>query len=288
MRIPKTPSLAACLPLLVLGACGGGKGGVGGIGSGPEKDARLVTDVYSWECNGGADGGTYQGVFQQVNSLEFAPDALRVVPLPSPGGCTAGLNMFPENAGEGGTAVPGVSGDIEWENDADDGYFVEMAAGFYQDDVFPDTRTCTDINDVLLGGTRLVNAGSLEGVSTPSPQDIPAVEFSGLSVDPDTNVELIQFGDEITASWDDHDWDRVWVQVRRELDGTTWESVTCNATGLDSFTLDDAVWTQLDPNIDVDQNQLYVGFEAVGEEETVDGYKVETAIRAMALAVVQD
>ena len=140
----------------------------------------------------------------------------------------------------------------------------------------------------MLGGTRLLNAGVLEGVSTPSPAETPVVSFDGLTVDSGTGAETIVFGDEITASWGEHDWDTVWIQVRRELEGVAFESVTCNVTGLDAFTLDDNVWSQLNGNIDVDENQLYVGFERNREVVTTDGYVVETAIRSMAVAIVRD
>lgn len=292
-RATRISSLALCgLALSAATACknGDGDGTIEQLGGGPEKDARLVADVYSWECIEYSDAGQelYQGVYAQRISLQFAPDALPVVPLPSVGGCTADLNMFPENAGAGGVNIPDSAYEIEWETDVDDGVFSQEAAGFWQDDVFEDNRTCNNIEDVLLGGTRLVNAGVLDGVSTPTPAEVPVVEFSGLSVDPGNGSETIVFGDEITASWDDHEWDTVWIQVRRELEGVAFESVTCNVTGLDAFTLDDNVWSQLNGNIDVDENQLYVGFERNDLIETADGYKVETAIRSMAVAIVRD
>lgn len=281
----------ALLAGLALVACNKGEGGEDQLGGGPEKDARLVTDVYTWDCIEYTEDGEelYQGVFGEQVRLQFAPDALPIVPLPSVGGCTAGLNMFPEDAGTGGQDIPDADADgIQWETDESGGVFTNESAGYWRDDVFEDNRTCNNINDVLLGGTRLVNAGALEGVGTPVPEDVPVVSFSGLSVDSGTGAETIQFGDEITASWEDHDWDSVWIQVRRELEGVAWESVTCNATGLDAFTLDSAVWGQLNEGITVDQNQLYVGFEKSELVETADGYKVETSIRSMAVAIVRD
>lgn len=284
--------LLVVAPLLLATGCKGGEAdGSEQLGGGPEKDARLVADVYSWECIAYGDDGAqenYQGVYAQRVSLQFAPDALPVVPLPGVGGCTADLNMFPEDAGAGGQNIPESAYEIEWETDADDGVFTLQAAGFWEDDVFEDNRTCNNIQDVLLGGTRLLNAGVLEGVSTPTPAETPVVEFDGLTVDPGTGAETIVFGDEITASWGEHGWDTVWIQVRRELEGVAFESVTCNVTGLDAFTLDDNVWSQLNGNIDVDENQLYVGFERNNEVITVDGYAVETAIRSMAVAIVRD
>ena len=277
--------------LATAGCKGDDTGGPEQLGGGPEKDARLVADVYSWECIAYGDEGqqeNYQGVYAQRVSLQFAPDALPVVPLPGVGGCTADLNMFPEDAGAGGQSIPESGYEIEWATDADDGVFSLQAAGFWQDDVFEDNRTCNNIQDVLLGGTRLRNAGVLEGVSTPTPAEVPVVEFSGLTVDPGTGAETIVFGDEITARWDEHEWDTVWIQVRRELEGVAFESVTCNVTGLEAFTLDDNVWSQLNGNINVDENQLYVGFERNEEVVTADGYSVETAIRSMAVAIVRD
>lgn len=286
----RSAALLGALSISALGVgCQTDKDDAEQMGGGPDADARLLTDVYSWECiDYEAEDPYYKGVFAQVISLQFAPDALPSMRLPSPGGCTAQLNMFPENAGSLGTAIPDLSGDVRWETDVDDGVFSERSAGFYKDDVFEDNRTCNSINNVLLGGTRLVNAGALDGVGTPNPEDIPSVDFSGLSYNDSTGVQTIEWGDAVTASWEAHDWDQVWVQVRREREGVAWESVTCNATGLDSFSLGDDVWGQLDETLDVEQNQLYVGFQRSEEVITADGYKVEATIRAMAVALVQD
>ena len=53
------------------------------------------------------------------------------------------------------------------------------------------------------------------------------------------------------ASWEAHDWDQVWIQVRREREGVAWESVTCNATGLDSTAMLYRLLTQTDQDLRV-------------------------------------
>jgi hypothetical protein len=275
--------------LISLGLCVGcniGKGGVDGDGSGPDKDARMISDVFTWDCVDQVTGELYQGAFGQTVTLEYAPDSLQSLTLPGPGGCSAATTMFPVDAGSGGAEIPDLDDEPEWETDADEGTLRYGTPGFWRDDVFPDVRTCQRITDVLGGGTRLINAGDLTGITTPAPATIPVVEFSGMSADPTTGVESIVWGDAVEASWDDHDWDEVWIQIRREREGDVWESVTCNATGQDSFTMDDDIWGLMDENLQVEQNQLYVAFQRGDTQETGDELKVEAFTRALAIAIV--
>ena len=95
-------------------------------------------------------------------------------------------------------------------------------------------------------------------------------------------------GTEGWSSWESHEWDEVWVQIRREREGEAWEAVNCNVTGQDSFTVDETIWSLMDENLQVDQNNVYVAFQRTGEELTADGQKVQTATRAMAMGVIQD
>lgn len=268
-------------------ACNPGKDdGEGGGGSGPDADARLITDVFTWDCEDQETADVYQGAFGQTVTLEYAPDALEPLRAP-PGGCSANTNMFPVDAGDGGIAIPFID-EPEWETEADEGTLRYVAPGFYRDEVFPDVRTCQRVTDILSGGTRLVEAGDLTGIATPSPATVPIVSFSGLSTDSGTGAEIIGWGDEINASWGAHDWDDVWVQVRRETDGEVWESVTCDASGADDFTMDAAVWDLMDENLQVQQNQLYVAFQREDSQTTPDGLVVTTVTRAVAVAIVQD
>ncbi|MEC7946523.1 MAG: hypothetical protein VX265_03080 [Myxococcota bacterium] len=257
-----------------------------GDGTASFADARLITDVFTWDCEDRETGEVYQGAFGQAISLEHAPRSLQTLRAP-PGGCSANTNMFPTDAGDGGVDLAFID-EPEWETDVDEGVLRYVAPGFYRDEVFPDVRTCKRVTEILSGGTRLVDSGSLSGISTPDPAPVPIVTFSGLSTNPDTGAESIGWGDPVVASWDAHEWDEVWVQIRREREGEAWESVTCDATGGDDFAMDDAVWALMDENIQVEQNQLYVAFQRTDSATTADGLVVETVTRAMAVAIVQD
>jgi len=90
------------------------------------------------------------------------------------------------------------------------------------------------------------------------------------------------------ASWEENDWDEVWVQIRREREGEAWESVTCNATGDSSFSLNEEIWGLLDESLNVERNNLYVSFQRSAEQELDSGDVGLGLTRAMAVAVVQD
>ncbi len=283
---------AAIASLALLAACGSGKGeadgdGVGiGDGDGEIADARFLSDVFTWTCQENDGGATFQGVFGQVISLEYAPGAIDAHTLPDPGACAAGVDMFPRSAGDGALDLPGVSGDPGWVGGGEDGVLQKAGRGFYRDDVFPGVRSCLNITEVLGAGTELIEAGALTGAITPEPVEVPVVEYAGLSTD--GGLEVIRFGDEITVSWGDHAWDEVWVQIAREREGVAWESATCNGTGATEIELGDAAWGLLDPDLEVEQNSLYVGFQRSDRVTAEDGSSVQTVTRAVAVALVQD
>jgi len=256
--------------------------GSGGSIGGSVVDARLIADVYTWNCYDPNTDDNYQGAFGQVTTLENAPDGITALDLPAPGNCEANLDMFPEGAGPNGVDIPGLSADPTWESDVDDGKLTKLGTGFYYDDVYPDVRTCYSTDEIMAGGVRLVDAGHLSGIGTPDPAAAPAIDIEGVE-----DSESLQFGDEATLTWGSHLWDEVFVQVRRVKEGEAWETVTCNATGLDSFDLDNGVWDLMDESLDVQQNNLYVGFQTL-DRDMVDGQEVQVATRAIAVSVVQE
>ena len=141
---------------------------------------------------------------------------------------------------------------------------------------------------IMGSGIELTSASVLTGTSTPSPPEVPVVDFDGLSYHSETGAETIEWGDEIVASWDEHGWEQVWVQVRREREGEAWESVTCDASGDTSFTMTSDVWDLMDEDLEVESNNIYVAFTMSREDTSEDGLKVEAVTRAMAVGVVQD
>jgi len=270
-------------------ACAAGKGettdeedGSGGEIGRALVDARLIADVYTWNCYDPNTGDNYQGAFGQVTTLENSQGGITALNLPAVGDCVANLDMFPDGAGANAVDIPGLTADPTWESEVDDGKLSKRATGFYYDDVYPDVRTCYSTDEIMAGGVRLVSAGHLSGATTPDPAAAPAIDIDGVE-----DSDSLQFGDEATLSWGSHLWDEVWVQVRRVKEDEAWETVTCNATGLDSFDLDDAVWDLMDESLDVQQNNLYVGFQTL-DRSIADGHEIQVATRAIAVSVVQE
>ena len=93
------------------------KGGADWVGE--ERDARLISDVYTWLCD---DGTEYQGVFKQQISLAFAPDGLGSWHRPLRG-CQLNKDMFPSGAGAMGADLPDFSSEPRWASAVDSGSF---------------------------------------------------------------------------------------------------------------------------------------------------------------------
>ncbi len=286
----RSPLLFLVTLSLAVAGCGSGKTqlgdgegdtGSGGNGSGDSiKDARFIADVFTWSCTDSKE--LYPGVYAHIVSLEYAPNELRSLDLPAVGECAYGLDMFPTSAGSGGAALDGVADEPTWSNDNYSGRLGLLSTGFWQDDVLDDSHTCESVEDRLEGGTTLTQAGSLTGVVTPEPVEMPVVEYDDIG-------SYLDWGEEVTAEWDtDHAWSQVWVQIRREVDGEPWESITCNVTGQGEFTVDDAIWDQFDESLNVDKNNLYVAFQSADTITTDAGMTVDVLTRAIDIAVVAD
>jgi hypothetical protein len=249
-------------------------------GAGIDKDARLIADVFTWPCSNGTS--LYPGVFAHLITMEYAPDGLRSLELPAAGECTYGLDMFPSNAGEAAADLTSILGTPSWTNDNYSGNLDMMSTGFWTDDVLEDTHSCEEVDQRQQGGTAIEQAGVLSGAATPEPAEMPFVEYDGFD-------SLLEWGDEAMASWDDdHEWSQVWVQIRREVDGEAWESVTCNATGAADFVIDDAIWELFDEELSVDRNNIYIAFQNASTVETDSGLKIDVLTRSIDIAVVTD
>lgn len=273
--------------LIGLSACGSGKAvlddttdGSGETDGRFAKDARLIADIYTWECLSG-DKSTYLGTYGHTVSLEYAPDALRSLDLPAPGNCSYGLDMFPSNAGEGGTNIQGISSQPEWETDYYDGELELTAAGFWYEDVLGNEHLCAEATERLQGGTTLYDAGPLSGISTPQPADIPEITYSGFDT-------VIEFGSTIDIAWSEHDWEQVWIQLRRESGSDVVESVTCNVSGGYDFSIDAEIWALLDSSLNVEKNNLYVAFQRAQTVDTNDGELIDVFSRVIDIAVIID
>lgn len=251
------------------------------LGGGEPPDARLYADVYTWECEDSKTLEIYEGVFGYKISLEYAPDALADRDLPT-SGCSAGLDIFPSDAGSGGLDIPG-NANPGWTTGEMEGILGHESDGFYSDNVFENSSSCQAAEDLLDDGTALSDSGPFSGAAAPSPGTVGEVTLEG-EVDAETGIP---FGAQVDASWDASGWDRTWVQIRREKDGGLVESVTCLAED-GNFTVDDDVWSLLSDALAVDVTNLYVAFEVDGSSTTADGQEILTATRAMHVAVVQD
>jgi hypothetical protein len=250
------------------------------LGQGADADARLTTDVYTWECGDASTGEIYEGAFSWNVSLEYAPDGLQDRQLPS--GCVYGLSMFPFDAGTQGADIPGLTDEPEWFAGDRQGELRREGAGFYFDEVFSNVRTCEKADELLESGLTLEGAGSFSGAATPTAGSIGDVSISGTAKE-----GVIEFGETVQVDWDAEDWDDVWIQVRQERDGEAWGTVTCNAGDGDSFTVDEDVWDLL-TELPVEYIDLYVGFQNTEIQELEDGQKIELVTRGMHVFVVQD
>ncbi len=287
----RTASALSSLPALaLLGAgialSGCGKDSKGGEGSGPERDARFVSDVYTWECSAYDTGGNaddvWQGAFAQAMYLQYAPDALESLAPPAAGSCSYGIDMFPTGT-TGGAGLSGVTAP-RWTTTSDSGEMEEAGEGFWMDDVTGNVHSCSEVEDVLGSGATLSQSGVLDGIVTPQPAEVPNVSFDH----PDGNDDTIDWGEEVTVSWDEGSWDQTWVQIRREREGEAWETVTCNVTGETSWTMSEDMWSLLDANLNIETNNLYIAFENTSEETTSDGLKVDVMTRSISVAIVQE
>ena len=282
---PNSTHLRVALALgLTLAGCS--KGDKSGEGSGPERDARFVSDVYTWECSsydtGGKADDVWQGAFAQRMYLQYAPDALATLDPPAPGSCSYSLDMFPTGT-VGGASLAGVTSP-RWTTSSESAEMDELGTGFWMDDVSGNVHSCAEVGDVMGQGATLSQAGVLDGVATPAPEAVPDVVFDH----PDGDSSTIEWGEEVTVSWDTEAWDTTWVQIRREREGEALETVTCNVTGDNEWTLSEDMWSLLDENLNIETNNLYVAFQRSSQEVTSDGLKVDVVTRAIAVAVVQE
>lgn len=270
------------LGILALVACENSKIELGG---GPEPDARLIADLYTWECNIQEDEEivSWEGAFSYNVSMQYAPDALPSLDLPA-SGCNAGADIFPGDAGTGAQDLP--DGTPDWYNTDDfNGTFDQDGTGFYFEDVFSNQRTCTRVEEILGDGTKLANAGSFSGARTPTPGELASISITGADIDATTGLP---FGSELDVAWESTDWDATWVQIRREQGGSLVEAATCNTTGDTTFSVDSDVWDLLHDTVVVDVTNLYVGTQSTSTITTDDGQEIELITRMMHIAVVQD
>lgn len=256
-----------------------------GYGLGPEVDGRFVTDLKTWLCRDPETGRSYEGAFAFDLSLEYAPDALDIRQLPSVGGCSYGLNLFADSAGEGGLDIPELDDEPTWVTSVDEGELSKMSAGYYRDEVFEDERTCQEAGRLLESGAELGGAWDLTGATTPAPGVFTGASLNG----EDSQAAGFVLGEVIDVDWVADGWDTSWLQLRREdAEGTARETVTCNTTGLDAFTIDDQVWSMVTTDLPGVMNNVYVGFQNTDEFATEGGQRVEVATRAMHVAVIVD
>lgn len=264
--------------LLVLGACDPYKIA---LGQGGDDDARLYADVYTWQCEERTETDTtyYDGVFSYEVSLEYAPDDLTTRKLPVTG-CSAGLDMFPKDAGSGGTDIPDADSP-SWANGDSSGALQQKSDGFYYDDVFGSVENCAYAEELIGEGTDLTAAGVFSGARTPKAGTLDAVKISNY----DEATGLV-FGQSVDVTWTSEGWQDAWVQIRAESGGELVDSVTCNTGGASAYAVDEDVWGLMNTAIDPDVTNLYVTVQNADTLETEDGQKIEVVTRVIHAAVV--
>jgi hypothetical protein len=255
------------------------------LGAGPEPDARLMADVFTWNCETLDEFGDVEeawlGVLAFEVALQYAPDGLEENNFPGPGNCAVDVVLFPRDAGDSGAAIPDIDDEPDWTGATRSGELTDQGHGFYIDEVTEDYLGCSLAEEALSEGVELSDAAALDGATTPAAGSLTAVSF-----DPESAGGL-NYGDEVVVDWDVADWDTSWIQVRQERDGEAWFSVTCNTTGESNFTLDPQVWDLLNPEFTSDVINLYVGFQNSDDQVTDADQRVYTYSRAIQVAVVQ-
>lgn len=267
---------------LTMAGCKGCSGQID-LGKGPESDARLTADVKTWECSDDGGETLYEGVYSFDIYLEYAPDGLQERALP--GGCVYGLSMFPQDAGSAGEDIPGLDGDPRWSAGDESGRLERTSAGFYEAQVLNNVHSCQSSDELLSDGVMLEEASTFTGAVTPAAGTIDWVDTDIDDTDDDGNLS---FGETVDLSWETEGWDEVWIQIRQERDGEAWGTVTCNATGMDEFSVDEDVWSLLEEDLPVEYINLYVAFQNSEIQEMEDGQKIEAITRGMHVLVVQD
>jgi hypothetical protein len=242
-----------------------------GDGSGPDPDARLISNIHTLACRD--SGYHFLGVDSEEISLEVAPDALEPRGLPEPGACETGLDLFPMDAGPGGGNPADLSSEVVWTAAQSSGTIKRRSTGFWASFDGGTQLSCVGATDI--GSVALVDAGDYSDVSTPSPPSDGNVEPN-----PDAS-DGIDFGENIDVTFQAPNWDQVWVQLRRVRNTEAWETVTCNVTGDDSFTLGPEHWAEMTESTSVDENQLLVVFEQSKSETFDDGQVMETVTRSI-------
>lgn len=239
-------------------------------------DGRFISQVYTWECQATNDTSTetFVGTYGHEVALYYAPSSLDDL-LPN-SGCIYGLDMFPTTAGENGSSLEGLVGYPSWSNGLDNG-ILEGGFGYWFQDVLTDERTCTSPDAILNAPMFLDNALGLSGVSIEKAFDVPAVNFQ-------SGVTSLEFGDATLVQWENHDWPRSWVHIRRVQDGAPVELVTCLAQD-NEFRLDNTVWDQFNDVIPAEDVEIYVGFETREVQQLSSGDVVEVLNRAVAVPV---
>lgn len=276
-----SPALLSVLALALLAGC---KDKSIGLGRGVAVDARLYADVYTWGCSqqdtAGGPGEQWEGVYAYNISFEYAPDGLVDRSIPETG-CSTSLDIFPTDAGANAHDLVETP---SWYNSDDyKGVLQHENTGFYSANVFSNAHSCAYPDDVLGSGTQVADADVFSGASTPAPAELVSVTDGT-----DGSNTGLTYGSDVDVSWDASGWDESWIQIRREKNGTLVQGLTCRTTGLDVFTIDASVWSQLSDAMEVDLTNLYVGFGRHDSTITSDGQEIQTWTREMHTAVVQD
>jgi hypothetical protein len=252
------------------------------LGQGGDDDARLYADVYTWQCEERSETSTdyYNGVYSYQVSLEYAPDGLVRRDLPA-AGCTSGLDMFPVSAGSGAVNLPD-AGNPTWTNGDLAGTLTQESDGFYFDDVYGKVQNCSYAEDLIGDGTALSDAGSFSGAQSPEAGTLDDVSISNY----DETTGLV-YGAEVDVGWTQKGWDDSWVQIRAESGGELVDSVTCNTSSTNTFTVDDGVWSLMNSAVEPDVTNLFVTVQNSEITTTADGQRIELVTRVIHAAVVR-
>ncbi|MFK7928505.1 MAG: hypothetical protein AB8H79_09960 [Myxococcota bacterium] len=242
----------------------------------PPITARFSADAILQDCYWG--GESWLGVESLRLTLEHRLEGAVSRDVPAPGTCTSDVELYAEQALDGGDPVPGLSERPGWTGPEGSGRLPVVVPGLWHGDAFAMAERCGILEDTVGDGVELTDAGSLSGFVTPAVQSIENSLADGVLFEDHAPV---LDGDTVALTWDAEGWDRAFVQVWREYNGEVREIITCGVQG-DAFTIDDAVWSVTNDNLITTDNRLVVGVVRDEVVELPDGSaRVQLSTRAL-------
>lgn len=231
----------------------------------PPITARFVADAYLQDCRWSGDD--WLGVEALRVTLHHRLDEVPELALPAPGTCTAGMELFAEEALLGGDPIPDFDERPRYTSPQASGSLTSLTPGLWHTDAFVSPERCGTLEESVGDGAVLEQAGPFTDLATPPTASWPTARADGQRF---SDHDTVQVGDTVELTWQADGWTAAFVQIRREHEGEVREVITCGAEG-GSFTLDETAWGQANQALLADDARIYLGLIREELVETVDG-----------------